>query len=127
MIAQESKGAEICCILVKSEQFNAKRGRLVHNEDGERHSVRLGRPRLTRKLKMAIMLLESKQFYFKRRSLLSDDGAKEAPSNGKRDRSWSILSLVDVNALLALCVDVEACLEKPQTLWVRPLWFVGPW
>ena len=87
MIAQESKGAEMCCTLVKSEQFNAKRGKLVHNEDGERHSARLGRPRLARRLKMAILLVESEQFYFKRRSLLSDDGAKEAPSNGQRDRS----------------------------------------
>ena len=86
-IAQESKGAEMCCTLVKSEQFNAKRAKLVHNEDGERHSARLDRPRLARKLKMAIPLLESEQFYFKRRSLLSDDGAKEAPSNGKGDRS----------------------------------------
>ena len=45
-IAQENKGAEMCCTLVESEQF-----------------------------------------YFKRQSLLSDDGAKEAPSNGKGDRS----------------------------------------
>ena len=87
MIAQESKDTEMCCTLVKSEQFNAKRRKLVYNEDGERYSARLGRPRLARKLKMAIMLLESEQFDFKRRSLLSDDGAKEAPSNGKRDRS----------------------------------------
>ena len=45
----------------------------------------------------------------------------------KRRQILSILSLVDVNALFALCVDVEACLEKLQTVWVRPLWFVGPW
>ena len=86
-IAQENKGAEMCCTLVKSEQFNAKHGKLVHNEDGERHSARLGRPRLARRLKMASLLVESEQFYFKRQSLLSDDGAKEAPSNGKGDRS----------------------------------------
>ena len=86
-IAQESKDTAMCCILVKSEQFNAKRRKLVHNEDGERYSTRLDRPRLARKLKMAIMLLESEQFDFKRRSLLSNDGAKEALSNGKRDRS----------------------------------------
>ena len=86
-IAQESKDTAMCCILVKNEQFNAKRRKLVHNEDGERHSARLDRPRLARKLKMAILLLESEQSYFKRRSLLSDDGAKEASSKGKGDRS----------------------------------------
>ena len=98
-----------------------------HNEDGERHCARLGHPRLARKLKMAIMLLESEQFYFKHRSLLSDDGAKGSAIERKGRQILRILSLVDVTALLALCVDVEACLEKPQTVWVRPLWFVCPW
>ena len=29
MIAHESKDTEMCCTLVKSEQFNAERGKLV--------------------------------------------------------------------------------------------------
>ena len=86
-IAQESKGAAMCCILVKSEQFNAKCGKLVHKEDGERHSARLGPPTSCLQAEDGTHLVESEQFDFKRRSLLSDDGAKEAPSKGRGDRS----------------------------------------
>ena len=85
--AGERRRCDVLHIGEERVVFNAKCGKLVHNEDGERHSARLGRPRLARRLKMAILLVESEQFYFKRWSLLSDDGAKEAPSNGKRDRS----------------------------------------
>ena len=39
---------------------------------------------------------------------------KEASSKGKRGRQIrSILSLVDVNTFLAVCIDVEPRLEKP--------------
>ena len=52
-------------------------------------------------------------------------GAEEIPLKGKQ--IWSILALVDVDDFLALCVDVEVRLEKPQTVCVRPLWLVCPW
>ena len=46
----------------------------------------------------------------------TDARCKGGAIKRKKKQIWSILSLVDVNALLTLCVDVEACLEKPQTV-----------
>ena len=43
----------------------------------------------------------------------TDARCKGSPIKRKKRQNWSIIFLVDVNALLALFVDVEARLERP--------------
>ena len=56
-------------------------------------------------------------------------GAKEAQpkANKQADGIWRIISLVDVNSFLALCVNVEERREEPRSVCVRRLWMAFSW